>query len=119
MLSFASFNPSIWSQFEPVLIKAGIGLIISGLIGVIVLPFRKMKTEWVEMKKGQASIHSELVQQRLNCLNTLQTQGAQQIDLLGKTVAALNGVRLDLAEQTGYLRALTSVPIRRRRIAKK
>ena len=76
-------------------------------------PFRKARKEWAELKKEQSDIHAELVQQRTNCLATLQTQGARQIELLGKTVDILSGVRLDLAEQTGFIRA-GAMPMRRR-----
>jgi hypothetical protein len=112
------FDP-IWTQVVPAAVKWGVGLALTGLLGVFMWPFRKMKAEWIEMKKDQVLIHTELVQQRTNCLTTLQTQGVQQIELLGKTVAALDGVRLDLAEQTGCLRALTAQPPRVRRAAAK
>jgi hypothetical protein len=119
MFSSAAVPADIWNQLGPTFLKTLIGLALSGAIGAILWPFRRIKKEWIEMKKDQASIHEELVQQRTNCLVTLQQQGVQQIELLTKTVASLDGVRLDLAEQTGCLRALTSSPIRRRRTAKK
>lgn len=107
------------TQVWPTVLKWGVGLALSGLLGVFMWPFRKARKEWTALKAEQALIHEELVKQRTNCLSTLQQQGVQQIELLTKTVAALDGVRLDLAEQTGCLRTLTSVPIRRRRTAKK
>lgn len=82
-------------------------------------PFRKAHKEWTSLKENIEATHKELVQQRTNCLVTLQSQGATQIELLGKTVAALDGVRLDLAEQTGYLRAPMAIPPRRRRVTAK
>jgi len=111
--------PDVWSQLGPYVAKALIGLAISGALGVIVWPFRKLKAEWVEMKKDQASIHSELVQQRTNCLTTLQLQGEEQVKLLSKAVDILDGVRLDLAEQTGYLKAFVPAPRTRKAAAKK
>lgn len=107
------------TQLAPLALKSIVGLIITGLLGAFMWPFRKARSEWTALKKEQASIHAELVQQRTNCLTTLQSQGVSQIELLGKTVAALDGVRLDLAEQTGYLKAAVVQPIRRRRTAKK
>jgi hypothetical protein len=110
----------LWEQIAPSIVKWIVGLALTGLLGVFLWPFKRMKAEWTEMKKDQVSIHTELVQQRENCLTTLQRQGETQIELLGKTVAALDGVRLDLAEQTGCLRALTAQPPRvRRAVAKK
>jgi hypothetical protein len=109
----------IITQVWPTVLKWAGGLALSGLLGAFMWPFRKARSEWTTLKKEQASIHAELVQQRTNCLTTLQSQGVQQIELLGKTVAALDGVRLDLAEQTGYLKAAMVQPIRRRRTPKK
>ena len=111
---------SLLTQLLPLVYKTAVGLVFTGLIGVIMWPFRKAHKEWNALKVEQAAIHAELVQQRTNCLSTLQSQGETQIELLGKTVAALDGVRLDLAEQTGCLRALTAQPLRTRRaVAKK
>ncbi len=109
----------LFTQVLPSILKWAIGLVLSGLVAVFVWPFRRARKEWNTLKDEQSKIHDELVQQRTNCLTTLQLQGVEQISLLTKTVAALDGVRLDLAEQTGYLRAMTAQPPRRRRIAKK
>ena len=76
-------------------------------------PIKRASKEWKALKEEQASIHTELVRQRENCLSTLQAQGATMIELQSKTVGILEGVRLDLAEQTGYLRA-GFTPLRRR-----
>lgn len=103
------------TQLGPTVLKWIMGIVLTGLLGVFMWPFRKAHTEWTALKKNIEATHNELVQQRTNCLSTLQTQGATQIDLLGKTVAALDGVRFDLAEQTGYLRASAAQPFRRRR----
>jgi hypothetical protein len=107
------------TQVWPTFLKWAAGLALSGLLGAFMWPFRKVRKEWSTLKEEQNKIHAELVQQRTNCLFTLQSQGVQQIELLGKTVAALDGVRLDLAEQTGYLKAAMVQPIRRRRTPKK
>ncbi len=76
-------------------------------------PFRKAKKEWQVLKTAIASTQAELELQRTNCLTTLQSQGEKQVELLGKVSNTLDGVRLDLAEQTGFLRA-GATPIRRR-----
>lgn len=78
-------------------------------------PVRKAKKEWVALKTNLQETHKELVQQRTNCLTTLQQQGETQIELLGKTVAALDGVRLDLREQMGILRVPPRARVARRK----
>lgn len=81
-------------------------------------PVRKAKQEWTALTTQLKEVHEELSTQRSNCLTTLQSQGAEQIVLLGKTVEVLGGVRIDLAEQTGFLEGAFQ-PVRRRRVAKK
>ena len=81
-------------------------------------PIKKARKEWVSLKDTTQAIQNELAQQRTNCLATLQAQGDTQINLLTKAVDTLEGVRLDLAEQTGYLRA-SSAPACRARAKKK
>jgi len=107
------FLPELLNQVGPLVIKTVIGLVITGLLGVIMWPIKRASKEWKALKEEQASIHTELVRQRENCLSTLQAQGATMIELQSKTVGILEGVRLDLAEQTGYLRA-GFTPLRRR-----
>lgn len=119
MFSFAEVNPDFWSQLAPTVVKSVVGLVISGVIGVIVWPFRRMKKEWIEMKADQATIHSELVQQRTNHLTHIEEYGKNQTELLTKMCNVLDGVRLDLAEQTGYLKAFVPAPRIRRAAAKK
>ncbi len=105
------------NQGIPVVLKTIAGLAITGLIGVLMWPVRKVKKEWQGMVEKLAAVHEELGVQRNNCLTTLQRQGDTQIELLSKTVAALDGVRIDLATQTGYMAAsaLKEVPRRRRK----
>lgn len=113
-------TPDLVSQLGPLVYKTVVGLVLTGLLGVIMWPFRKARKEWSALKVNIEATHKELVQQRTNCLTTLQEQGAEQIALLVKTVSALDGVRLDLAEQTGFLRAgVAPLPRRRRALAKK
>src|SRR6266481_3452240 len=100
--------PVVWPYFY----KALVGLVITGIGMVIMWPIRKAKKEWVSLKDAITSTQAELVLQRTNCLHTLQEQGEKQIELLGKAADTLDGVRLDLAEQTGFLRA-GSTPVRR------
>ena len=82
---------------------------------MLLWPFRKIRKEWLGLKESVASVHSELSTQRTNCLATLTTQGERQIELLGSTVAALDGVRLDLAQLTGAMTATTVRPARRKK----
>jgi hypothetical protein len=79
--------------------------IITILGTILVWPFRKVKNAYNELHGAVKATHAELVLQRENCLGTLQRQGESQIEILGKVADTLDGVRLDLAEQTGYLRA--------------
>jgi hypothetical protein len=108
-------------MFSPELVSFGYKVAASAAIGVIMTivlwPFRKARAEWKSLKDEQSSIHAELVQQRTNCLATLQTQGDRQIELLGKVADTLTGMALSQAEQTGFLRA-SALPTRRR-VAKK
>lgn len=108
-------NPEL-SQF---LYKVAASLAVGVIVTAILWPFRKVRKEWIALKSDLADTHAELVTQRTNCLQTLQNQGSEQIALLGKTVAALDGVRLDLAAQTGYLSAMAAQPLHKRRAAKK
>lgn len=50
-------------------------------------------------RKRIADIHEELTLQRTNCLNTIQAQGKEQVELLGE-------IRNQLNEQNGYIRGL-------------
>jgi hypothetical protein len=113
------FSPELMQFVYKVAASAAVGVIM----GIVLWPFRKMKAEWTEMKKDQALIHTELVQQRTNCLTTLQTQGDRQIELLGKVVETLGDIRIGQAEMTGYCKANSGLgcpsPRPRRRVAKK
>lgn len=91
--------------------KVGGSLIVGIIVYVVLWPFKTARKEWSTLKEEQSSMYAELVKQRENCLTTLQQLGQTQVVLLGKVAATLEGVRLDLAEQTGYLRA---APPRRR-----
>jgi hypothetical protein len=92
-------------------------VIFTGLItvlGVVVMwPFKKGKAAFKGVQDELKAAHAELVLQRENCLSTLQRQGVDQVNLLTKVSETLDGVRIELATQTGFLRA-GSVPTRRR-----
>lgn len=104
-------QPELVQYFYKAAASAAVGIAIAAFLW----PFRSARKEWASLKNEQALIHQELVTQRINCLTTLQQQGESQVKLLEKAVAALDGVRLDLAEQTGCLRTLTAQPPIRRR----
>jgi hypothetical protein len=97
--------------------KALIGLALTGLGGLIVWPFKKAKKEWASLKEAINSTQAELVMQRENHLVHIEDHSKTQVDLLGKVCETLEGVRLDLREQTGYLRA-ASLPQPRSRSRK-
>ena len=82
-----------------------VSLMLAVVGGILMWPYRKIKKSYTELMDAVSTTKAELVLQRTNCLHTLQTQGEKQIELLTKATNTLDGVRLDLAEQTGYLRA--------------
>ncbi len=100
------------SVLWPYVMKSLVGLAITGIGALMIYPVKYARREWKSIKEAIASTHAELVQQRENCLSTLQSQGESQITLLTKMADTLDGVRLDLAEQTGYLRASSAPPCR-------
>jgi len=103
------------TQLGPIALRTMVGLVFTGLIGAIMWPVRKAKKEWSKLTTKLDAVHMELVTQRSNCLATLQVQGDTQIELLSKTVAALDGVRLDLREQMGILRVPPRARVARRK----
>jgi hypothetical protein len=105
------------TQLGPIALRTMVGLVFTGLIGAIMWPVRKTKKEWSKLTTKLDAVHMELVTQRSNCLATLQVQGDTQIELLGKTVAVLDGLRLDTREQTTMLRM--GLPRARARSSKK
>ena len=111
-------TPELFNQLGPLALKTLVGIVITTILGALMWPVRKIKQEWKDVKDSLTAMQDELCTQRNNCLNTLQSQGAEQIDLLGKTVAALDGVRLDLATQTGYMAAQANKEVPRRRSKK-
>ena len=68
-------------------------------------PIRAIKKEWANLNKKIEAAQEELVQQRTNCLSTLQDQGSQQIELLGRCVSTLESIHLSQAEMSGYMKA--------------
>jgi uncharacterized membrane-anchored protein YhcB (DUF1043 family) len=98
-------NPELNQAIGSYVVKAVVGLIVGGLMGVILWPLKYAKKEWTELKEQMKSTHAELESQRTNCLTTLQSQGNAQIELLKDSVRTLGDIRIELAEQTGFLRA--------------
>lgn len=90
--------------------ESAIGGGFSVLIWVIAFPLRttynKLKDEWNSKSALLVEVRAELVQQRTNCLATLQNQGSDQVKLLEKSVETLEKIHLSQAEMTGYLKAL-------------
>ena len=99
--------------------KALVTLAVGGLGYIIMFPVRKARAEWISLKETTAKIHEELSQQRTNCLTRLQSQGDEQIKLLGKMADTLDGVRLDFAEHRSYVQGLVQSPRRVKAYAKK
>jgi hypothetical protein len=94
-------------------------VLISILLAAAAWPFRKLKFEWLKATAHLDAITTELTEQRTNCLATLQRQGDAQVNLLGKAVATLDGVRLDFAEQRGMLTATSARKRKARRKTRK
>jgi hypothetical protein len=97
-------SPEILEQLGPLAFKALVGIIVTGLLGAFMWPFRKMKKEWQGVKESLAAVHEELSVQRSNHLSHIESNGKQQIELLAKMAESMDGVRLDLREQTTILR---------------
>jgi uncharacterized membrane protein YgaE (UPF0421/DUF939 family) len=93
--------PAVWHLVN----KAIIGLVIAGIGSLLMYPLKKIKEEWKGLKAAIASTEAELVQQRINCLSTLQTQGDRQVQLLEKVSETLSEIHLDQKETLGFLRA--------------
>ena len=110
-------NPEVNQVIGSYVTKAIVGTVVAGLMGLLLLPLKYVKREWIAIKGQMKATHAELENQRINCLSTLQTQGASQIELLRDSVKTLGDIRVELAEQTGFLRAGTkpSVTVVRRR----
>lgn len=81
-----------------------ITVMIAVLGAIAMYPVRKLKKAYTDLMQAVHSTKAELCLQRENCLTTLQQQGAEQVRVLAKVSDTLDGVRLDLAEQTGILR---------------
>jgi hypothetical protein len=79
------------SSVVPYVVKALVGLVITGLGTLMLWPVRKVRKEWAILKETMASTHAELVLQRTNCLGSLQKQGEEQVKLLGKVSDTLDG----------------------------
>ena len=92
--------PVIWLLVN----KALIGLSVAGVGTLLMYPFRKAKKEWASLKASIADAQQELVQQRTNCLATLQQQGDKQIEILGECSETLKLMHLDQKETLGMLK---------------
>jgi len=68
--------------------------LVTGVVGWL---GKVLFKSWQERHKLLTDIHTELVEQRTNCLGTLQAQGEKQIELL-------EGIGGDIREQTGFLK---------------
>ena len=97
----AEVTSSIW----PYLSKALVGLIVTGLGALLMYPIKAIKKEWAGLKAQINEAKSELVNQRTNCLTTLQTQGEKQIVALDKIADTLSLMHLDQKETLGMIRA--------------
>lgn len=93
--------PILWTY----IFKALIGAAVAGVGTIMWYPVRKARAEWKSLKENTAAILQELTHQRNNCLHTLQVQGEQQIELLGKMSNTLENIHLGQAEQSGFFKA--------------
>ena len=97
--------------------KAAASAVVGVIMAIVLWPFRRARKEISEFKFQQGAIHAELVQQRENHLTHIEQYGKTQTELLAKMCDVLDGVRLDLREQTVILRM--PCPRVRTRVAKK
>lgn len=88
--------------------EAEIALALSLGSWVVLFPvramFSKFKHEWKSKSEMLKAVHTELAQQRTNCLTTLQSQGDEQVKLLTKVSETLDDMRLSQSEMVGYLK---------------
>jgi hypothetical protein len=101
--------PFVWTS--AILYRIFFSLLVAGAGALIMWPIRKARTEWLSLRESIAETKNELEHQRTNCLATLQIQGQDQVNLLGKVCTTLDGVRLDLKEQTGFIQAMALRPL--------
>ena len=85
-----------------------VSLMLAAVGGILMWPYNKAKQAYRALMDTMKATQAELTLQRQNCLDTLQRQGESQVNLLTKACDTLDGVRLDLKEQTGFLQGLTS-----------
>ena len=78
-------------------------LVYAALGGIILWPFKVLKTKVEEFTKQMKNVQDELVTQRTNCLTTLQNQGEVQIKLLEKVSTTLTDMHLDQRTLMGKL----------------
>ncbi len=90
--------------------KTLMALAVGAGVAIIMWPFRSARKEWKSLKESVAETKAELVHQRENHLTHIEAHGKEQVDLLGKVVDVLDGVRLDLKEQTGFIQAMAILP---------
>lgn len=91
-----------------VLHEAEIGLVLAVGGWILMFPVRTLIAKAKELldtfDKRLSSMQSELVQQRTNCLTTLQNQGDKQIEVLEKMSGTLEQMHLSQAEMAGYFK---------------
>jgi uncharacterized membrane protein YccC len=92
------------SLLWPHVVKALIGLALTGLGALLMYPIRAIKKEWANLNKKIEAAQEELVHQRTNCLSTLQAQGEKQVTALDKIADTLSLMHLDQKETLGMLR---------------
>ena len=94
----------VTSLLWPHVVKALIGLALTGLGALLMYPIRAIKKEWANLNKKIEAAQEELVHQRTNCLSTLQAQGEKQVTALDKIADTLSLMHLDQKETLGMLR---------------
>jgi hypothetical protein len=86
-----------------IVIQGASKLAYAALGGILLWPFRAIKSKIEEYTKQVKSVQTELVTQRTNCLATLQRQGEEQIELLKKVSSTLSDMHLDQRSMMGKL----------------
>jgi hypothetical protein len=87
------------------LVHEGILAVGTALGGwILMFPLRTAVTTIRTRVKILDELKEELVEQRTNCLKTLQEQGEKQIELLSKAVETLEDIHVSQAEMTGFIK---------------
>lgn len=92
--------PALISQIK----TAAYGLLATGGAWLLSYPIKSVIKTIKEKFKVIDDMHAELTLQRVNCLSTLQNQGAEQIEILKEIAGSLKETGKVQVEMYGYMK---------------